>query len=89
MPDLDRRADLTTVYDPSDGTGAVPGGALPAWTDGPDLVRALNAVLVELANRHGAVVADVHAHFLGHGSAVGDPGQPDPCPPTASSGTAV
>ena len=71
---------LTTVYDPSDGTGAVPGGALPAWPDGPDLVRALNAVLVELANRHGAVVADVHAHFLGHGSAVGDPGQPDPRP---------
>jgi lysophospholipase L1-like esterase len=74
------RVVLTTVYDPSDGTGAVPGGGLPTWPDGPDLVRALNAVLTELANRHGAVVADVHAHFMGHGGAAGDPGQPDPRP---------
>jgi hypothetical protein len=39
------------------------------------LVRLLNAVLTELAGRHGAVVADVRAHFFGHGSAVGDPAQ--------------
>ncbi len=71
---------LTTVYDPSDGTGAVPGGVLPRWPDGPRLVRALNTALTELAGRHGAVVADVHAHFLGHGAAAGDPGQPDPRP---------
>ena len=71
---------LTTVYDPSDDTGAVPGGALPPWPDAPRLVRALNATLTDLAERHGAVVADVHAHFLGHGSAVGDPGQPHPRP---------
>jgi lysophospholipase L1-like esterase len=71
---------LTTVYDPSDGTGAVPGRTLPPWPDGPRLVRALNAVLSHLADRHGAVVADVHAHFLGHGAAAGDPGQPDPRP---------
>jgi lysophospholipase L1-like esterase len=71
---------LTTVYDPSDGTGAVPGGTLPPWPDGPRLVRALNAALTDLADGHGAVVADVHAHFLGHGSAAGDPGQPDPRP---------
>jgi lysophospholipase L1-like esterase len=25
---------LTTVYDPSDGTGAVPGGVLPPWPEG-------------------------------------------------------
>lgn len=71
---------VTTVYDPSDGTGAVPGGTLPPWPDAPRLVNALNAALTELAGRHGAAVADVHAHFLGHGSAVGDPGQPDPRP---------
>jgi lysophospholipase L1-like esterase len=71
---------VTTVYDPSDGTGAVPGGALPAWPDGPRLVRQLNTVLVEAAGRHAALVADVHAAFLGHGSAVGDPGQPHPRP---------
>jgi lysophospholipase L1-like esterase len=71
---------LTTVYDPSDGTGAVPGGTLPAWPDGPQLVRTLNATLTDVAARHGAVLADVHAHFLGHGASVGDPGQPHPRP---------
>ena len=74
------RVIVTTVYDPSDGTGAVPGGALPPWPDGPRLVQALNAALAALAQRHGAVVADVHARFLGHGSTAGDPGQPDPRP---------
>lgn len=71
---------LGTVYDPSDGTGAVPGGGLPPWPDGPRLVRALNAELTAVAARHGAVVADLHAHFRGHGSAAGDPGQPHPRP---------
>jgi lysophospholipase L1-like esterase len=71
---------LTTVYDPSDGTGAVPSNVLPPWTDGPRLIRALNAELGELAERHGALLADVHGHFLGHGSAAGDPGQPHPRP---------
>ncbi len=74
------RVVVTTVYDPSDGTGAVPGGGLPPWPDGPRLVTRLNDALTGLAARHGAVVADVHAHFLGHGSAVGDPGQPHPRP---------
>lgn len=71
---------MTTVYDPSDGTGAVPGGVLPPWPDAPRLIRALNTALSGLANRHGALIADVHAHFLGHGSAAGDPGQPHPRP---------
>ena len=71
---------VTTVYDPSDGTGALPGGALPAWPDGPHLVTALNSVLTDLAARHDAMVADVHAHFHGHGATAGDPGQPDPRP---------
>lgn len=71
---------LTTVYDPSDGTGAVPSNVLPPWRDGPRLIRALNTALAGLAQRHGALLADVHAHFLGHGSAAGDPGQPHPRP---------
>jgi lysophospholipase L1-like esterase len=74
------RTVVTTVYDPSDGTGAIPGGSLPPWPDGPRLVRELNAALAGLAARHGAVVADVHAHFLGHGAAAGDPGQGDSRP---------
>jgi lysophospholipase L1-like esterase len=74
-----RRVVVSTVYDPSDGTGAVPSG-LPPWPDGPRLVRRLNARLTDLADRHGAVVADLHAHFLGHGAKAGDPGQPHPRP---------
>ena len=74
------RVVVTTVYDPSDGTGAVPGGALRPWPGGPGMIAELNAALTGLAARHGAVVADVHGHFLGHGSRTGDPGQPHPRP---------
>lgn len=70
---------LTTVYDPSDGTGQIPTAGL-FWPEGPAIVRALNAELAGLAQRHGAVVADVHARFLGHGSTTGDPAQPDARP---------
>lgn len=71
---------VTTVYDPSDGTGTLPAGGLPSWPDGPGLVAELNAALVEAAGRHGALVADVRSHFHGHGAGVGDPAQPDPRP---------
>ena len=72
---------VTTVYDPSDGTGTVPGQTLPPWPEGPRQVRALNAALAAAAHRHGAVVADVHDRFHGHGAAIGDPAQPHPRPP--------
>jgi hypothetical protein len=36
----------------------------------------LNRVLWALADDHRALVADVHARFLGHGLAAGDPTQP-------------
>jgi hypothetical protein len=56
---------LNTVYDPSDGTGRLPGTNerlpiehLPIFND---RVRAVAAAT------HGAVLADVHSHFLGHG----------------------
>lgn len=71
---------LTTVYDPSDGTGHVPGAALPPWPDGPAVVAALNARLSGLADRHRAVLADVHGCFQGHGLSAGDPAQPDARP---------
>jgi hypothetical protein len=70
---------LSTVYDPSDGTGHIATAGL-SWPDGPALVRALNAELAGLAQRHGAVVADLHARFLGHGVNAGDPAQPDARP---------
>jgi hypothetical protein len=71
---------VTTVYDPSDGTGEIPGSGLPPWRDGPELVKELNASLVDLAGRHSALVADVHHRFLGHGVTAGDPATADPRP---------
>jgi lysophospholipase L1-like esterase len=65
---------LTTIYDPSDGTGKIPGvlegtGPLPleALHELNQRIRALAAATP------GAAVADVHTHFLGHGvTAKGD-----------------
>jgi lysophospholipase L1-like esterase len=71
---------VTTVYDPSDGTGELPTTALPPWPEGPAVLTALNTALRDLADRHGAVIADVHQSFLGHGVTAGDPGQPEPRP---------
>jgi hypothetical protein len=39
------------------------------------IVQALNTRLADLAQRHGAVVADVYRRFLGHGALAGDPAQ--------------
>jgi lysophospholipase L1-like esterase len=71
---------LTTVYDPSDGTGELPTAGLPPWPDGCRLVDELNQALTALAVRHGAAVADVHRRFLGHGTIAGDPAHSDPRP---------
>ncbi|HEX6615896.1 MAG TPA: SGNH/GDSL hydrolase family protein [Gemmatimonadales bacterium] len=60
---------LTTVYDPTDGTGRLPGmeavGQLPL-----EYLDRFNAHVRATALSAGAEVADVYAHFLGHGVAV-------------------
>ena len=60
---------LTTVYDPSDRSGSIPGiledvGTLPlAHLD------ALNAhIRAAAASHEGGAFADIYAHFLGHGA---------------------
>ena len=58
---------LTTVYDPTDGTGRLPGleslGRLPL-----EYLDRFNVHVRETARRTPrAAVADVHNHFLGHG----------------------
>jgi lysophospholipase L1-like esterase len=59
---------LTTVYDPTDGTGFLPGladdlGALPM-----EHLATVNDRIRELArSTDRAVLADVHDHFLDHG----------------------
>lgn len=72
------------VYDPTDGVGDLMSG-----TPNPGLVRFLteaNRVIAEAAQaRPEVTLADVHAHFLGHGSHATDPANPhyrahDPTP---------
>jgi len=66
-----------TVYDPSDGTGEAWRVGLPPWPDVVDVLAELNATLRALADEHGAIVADIHGRFLGHGLQAGNPGQGD------------
>ena len=59
---------LTTVYDPSDGTGKIPGvyegsGLLPI-----ESLHDLNSRIAAFASStKDCALADVHGHFLGHG----------------------
>lgn len=67
---------ISTVYDPSDGTGSIGSGELMmSWPSGLAALGELNAALAGLAARHGAALADVHARFLGHGVTAGNPSQ--------------
>jgi lysophospholipase L1-like esterase len=66
---------LGTVYDPSDGTGEAWRVGLPPWPYLVEVVAELNTALRAVAREHGAVVADIHARFLGHGLQAGNPGQ--------------
>ncbi|MGN6392461.1 MAG: SGNH/GDSL hydrolase family protein [Gemmatimonadales bacterium] len=59
---------LTTVYDPTDGSGVLPGmdrlGRLPL-----EYLDRFNERVRDLANDgEGTLLADVHEHFLGHGT---------------------
>ena len=69
-----------TVYDPSDGTAAAERVGLPPWPEVVDILDVLNQALRATAERHGAAVAEIHATFLGHGLAAGDPAQAHPRP---------
>jgi lysophospholipase L1-like esterase len=67
---------MATVYDPSDGSGDAGRLGLPPWPEALALLAELNRGLRTLAEEYRALVADVHARFLGHGLAAGDPAQP-------------
>ena len=74
------RVVVGTVYDPSDGIGDTTSVGLPPWPDVVAVLGELNETLRAVAGEHGAAVAEIHQRFLGHGLAVGDPGQGDPRP---------
>jgi lysophospholipase L1-like esterase len=69
-----------TVYDPSDGTADAARLGLPPWPDAVAVIAELNQALREVAGQHGATVAEIGAHFLGHGVQAGDPAQPQARP---------
>ncbi len=69
-----------TVYDPSDGTAEAWRVGLPAWPDLVEVLAELNTALRAVAAEHGALVADIHGRFLGHGLNAGNPGQNDARP---------
>src|SRR5215218_3685808 len=72
---------VATVYDPSDGSGDAGRLGLPPWPQALELLAELNRALRVLAEDHQALVAEVHARFLGHGLAAGDSTQPAAHPP--------
>jgi hypothetical protein len=72
---------VATVYDPSDGSGDAGRLGLPPWPEVVGLLAELNRALRVLAEDYQALVADVHARFLGHGLAAGNPTQPAAHPP--------
>ncbi|MDQ3951147.1 MAG: SGNH/GDSL hydrolase family protein [Gemmatimonadota bacterium] len=60
---------LTTVVDPSDRTGVIPGVLSGAGKLPLSALDALNAHIRTLAaGRDGVALADAYAHFLGHGT---------------------
>jgi lysophospholipase L1-like esterase len=63
---------VSTVYDPTDGSGNLTWAGLPDVEGGLGLLESLNAEIRAAAARYGAAVADLHAAFLGHGALAGD-----------------
>ena len=60
---------VTSLYDPSDGAGRIPGILEEAGTLPLHVLDGFNAHLRRLADgTPGVAFADVHAHFLGHGA---------------------
>lgn len=60
---------LTTIYDPSDGTGRIPGVLEDAGVLPLSVLEGMNAHITRLAEgTPNAVVADVYSHFIGHGA---------------------
>ena len=67
---------LTTVYDPTDGTGEAPGLAEGRGTLPLHELALLNDHIRAVARATaGARLADAHAHFLGHGATAPEAGR--------------
>jgi lysophospholipase L1-like esterase len=71
---------VSTVYDPSDGSGEAWRMGLPPWPEVVNVLALLNCGLRAVAADNGARIAEIHDLFLGHGLAAGNPAQPQPRP---------
>lgn len=56
---------FTTVYDPTDGSGNLPG--FLQFGDRLPLLRYMNEHIIQSAKKNNALLADVYTHFQGHG----------------------
>jgi lysophospholipase L1-like esterase len=63
---------LTTVFDPTDGTGIMP-LASPLYQQSLpiEFLNRFNDHVRQSTDAHSALLADVHKHFLGHGAECG------------------
>jgi len=69
---------LGTIYDPTDGVGDLGIPDVDAQ-EGYALFHAFNRAILDIGKSHGAHIADIYSHFLGHGSHHGDPKNPHYC----------
>ena len=76
---------LTTIYDPTDGSGKLPG--YPGLLEHLSWLEHTNDLVRGFAREHEYQLADVHKHFLGHGLSVHEDERwfwkPNPIEPSA------
>jgi len=66
---------VTTVYDPTDGTGVMPTSAGYRGKMPVEYLSQFNESLRQTAQTYNLLVADVHLHFRGHGAECGSADQ--------------
>lgn len=69
-----------TIYDPSDGSGNAEAAIALPWPNALTWIRLFNQTLHAVAGEHGAIVADIHGAFQGHGIQAGDTRQAESRP---------
>lgn len=62
---------LTTLYDPTDGTGILPSTTMGTGTLPVTFIEQFNVFIESCAKRQRAALADVYSHFRGHGAECG------------------
>ncbi len=62
---------LTTIYDPTDGTGILPTTTMGTGTLPVTFIEQFNSFVESCAKRQRATLADVYSHFRGHGAECG------------------